>query len=111
MFRPDIRASSVGVGGAPPVWTWTGRSSAPCSASAALVIIGRTVGAALKCAVPSVRSSRQISCGSILGKQTWAAPAADTPHGKHHPSHWNIGKVHRYRLDGPNPECIAMAKD
>src|SRR5690349_8470578 len=101
MFRPDILARSVGVGGAPPVWTETGCSSGPSSASSALAIIVSTVGAALKWVMPSVRSSRQISCGSTFGRQTWHAPAAVTAHGKHHPSQWNIGRVHRYRLDGP----------
>ena len=45
MPRPAIRASSVGVGGAPPVVTWTRSSSG--AAPGALAIMVSTVGAAL----------------------------------------------------------------
>src|SRR5919206_2916581 len=105
MLSADIRASRVGVGGAPPVWTWTRRSSGPAAASSALAIMVSTVGAALKWVMPSLRSRLQIRDGSTRGRQTCVAPAADTAQGKHHPSQWNIGNVHRYRLDGPSPVC------
>ena len=60
-----------------------------------------TVGAALKWVIPSVRSSRQISAGSMARRQTWVPPAAVTAQVKHQPLQWNIGSVHRYLVPGP----------
>ena len=89
-----IWPTSVGLGGAPPVVTVTGRGKV--CASGWLASEMSTVGAALKCVMPSSSMSLQISAGSTARRQTWCPPTAVTPHVVHHPLQWNIGSVHRY---------------
>ena len=53
--------------------------------------------------MPSASIRSHTRPGSTRRRHTWVAPYAVTPHVKHQPLQWNIGRVHRYRESNESP--------
>ena len=53
------------------------------------------MGAPQKCVTPWSAMASKIALGSTRRRQMLVPPTAAKVQGKHHPSQWNIGNVHR----------------
>ena len=90
-------AAITAAGGAEAaVMTSIVRSRRPRNAGSAFASMFRMMGAPQRCVTRSRSIAAKIASAVIRRKQTCVPATSDSVQGKHQPSQWNIGSVHRY---------------